>query len=444
MSLVEQVRDAGVVGAGGAGFPAHVKVGAQVEYVIANGAECEPLLHKDSELMARHAEEVAAGVDAVVAATGATTGIIGLKEKHAEAVAALGPVLAQRPTELRLLGDFYPTGDEFVLVYEVTGRLIPPGGIPLNVGAVVHNVESLYNIARAVGGTPVTRKFVTVAGAVAQPLTCSVPVGTSFRDLLECAGGSLGPDCALLVGGAMMGRLTRDLDECVTKTTGGLIALPGDHPLVRRQERPEPAMHRIGKSACDQCTYCTEMCPRYLLGYDVEPHKVMRGLVFSLAGEESWNQWGMLCCECSLCTLYACPEDLYPREACQRAKQELKPKEISWPGAESPGGQLTPLAAHPMYESRRIPLKQLVQRLGLREYDQPAPFVELDREPTSVRLPLDQHVGAPAGPVVQAGDRVRPGDLVAEIPEGALGARLHASIAGLVRSVDPEIVIDAG
>ena len=444
MSLVEQVRRAGVVGAGGAGFPAHVKVGAQVEYVIANGAECEPLLHKDSELMARHAEAVAAGVDAVMSATGATNGIIGLKEKHVEAVDAVGRVLEHRPAELRLLGDFYPSGDEFVLVYEVTGRLIAPGGIPLDVGAVVHNVESLYNISRAVDGVPVTHKFVTVAGAVGQPLTGAVPVGTRFRDLLQWAGGALTSDGALFVGGAMMGRLTRDLDECVTKTTGGLIALPGDHPLVRRQERPEPAMHRIGKSACDQCTYCTEMCPRYLLGYDVEPHKVMRGLVFSLAGEDSWNQWGMLCCECSLCTLYACPEDLYPREACQRAKGELKTKEISWPGAGTPGGQLRPLAPHPMYESRRTPLKQLVQRLGLTEFDQPAPFAELDREPASVRLPLAQHVGAPATPVVQAGDRVRPGDLVAEIPEGALGARLHASIAGRVRSVDPEIAIDAG
>ena len=118
-----------------------------------------------------------------------------------------------------------------------------------------------------------------------------------------------------------MGQLSRDLEECVTKTTGGLIVLPGDHSLIQRKERPEPAMHQIGKSACDQCSYCTELCPRYLLGYDVQPHKVMRSLVFSLAGEEFWSEYGLLCCECSLCTLYACPEDLYPREACQQAKR---------------------------------------------------------------------------------------------------------------------------
>ena len=414
-----------------------------MEYVIANGAECEPLIHKDAELMALHAAEIAAGLEAVVAATGATKGIIGVKEKHGEVVEAFEQILKGTRIELHLLGDFYPTGDEFVLVYETTGRLIPPGGIPLDVGVVVHNVESLYNIAAALEGTPVTRKFMTIAGAVLQPLTCSVPIGTSFRDVLELAGNPLGSDYALLVGGAMMGHLTRDTDECVTKTTAGLIALPAEHELVLRQERPEAAMHQIGKSACDQCTYCTELCPRYLLGYDLEPHKVMRGLVFSMAGEDSWNQWGMLCCECSLCTLYACPEDLYPREACQRAKRELKPKDISWPGAGTPAGQLKELAPHPMYESRRIPLKQLVQRLGLSPYDRPAPFVDRAMEPARVRLGLDQHVGVPAQPVVQVGDQVRVGDVVAEIPVGELGARLHASIDATVRALKPEIAIEA-
>ena len=444
MNLVEQVRRAGVVGAGGAGFPAHVKVGAQVEYVIANGAECEPLLHKDAELMARHAGEIVTGVEAVMAATGAAKGIIGVKEKHADLVELFTRLLEDRRIELHLLGDYYPTGDEFVLVHEITGRLIPPGGIPLNVGAVVHNVESLYNMAQALRGVPLTRKFVTITGAVAQPLTVAVPLGTSFGELVERAGGALSADTVLLVGGAMMGRLSRDVDECVTKTTTGLIALPSDHPLVRRLERPEKSMHQIGKSACDQCSYCTELCPRYLLGYDLEPHKVMRSLVFSLAGEDSWNQWGMLCCECGLCTLYACPEDLYPREACQRAKQELKPRGISWPGAGTDAGQSTELAPHPMYASRRIPIGQLTRRLGLVQYDNPAPFADIAVQPARVRLPLKQHVGAPAQPVVQAGDRVEAGDLVAEIPEGELGARIHASISGTIQALDPEIVIQAG
>jgi len=443
MSLAEQVRAAGVVGAGGAGFPAHVKADSQVEYILANGAECEPLMHKDAELMARHADRVVAGVQALMEATGAGQGIVGIKAKHAEAIEALEPHLPGTGIELHILGDFYPTGDEYVLVYEATGRLIPPGGIPLNVGVVVQNVETLHNIAGAAEGVPVTGKFLTVAGAVARPLSCAVPVGVTFRELVELAGGTQRDDCSLLVGGAMMGSLTRDLDECVTKTTGGLIALPGDHPLVQRKERKEPAMHRIGRSACDQCSYCTEMCPRFLLGYDVQPHQVMRSLAFSMVGEDFWSQYGLLCCECSLCTLYACPEDLYPREACQQSKHLSKEKDFGWPGHGTISG--TPeVKPHPMQDSRRIPLQQLVQRLGLTRYDVPAPFVEAEMQPARVRLPLQQHIGAPASPVVQAGDRVAAGDVVAEIPDGQLGARIHASIAGAATAVNEEIVIEAG
>jgi Na+-translocating ferredoxin:NAD+ oxidoreductase RnfC subunit len=154
----------------------------------------------------------------------------------------------------------------------------------------------------------------------------------------------------------MMGRLTFDLEEPVTKTTAGLIVLPRDHYLVQRKERPEPAMHRIGKSACDQCSYCTEFCPRYLLGYDVQPHKVMRSLGFTLAGADLWNQAAELCCACGLCTLYACPEDLYPKEACDRAKRDMRAAGIRFV-------QQKPVEVHPMKEHRRVPLAQLRRRL---------------------------------------------------------------------------------
>ncbi|MCC7264287.1 MAG: 4Fe-4S dicluster domain-containing protein [Candidatus Latescibacteria bacterium] len=442
MSLIEQVRQAGVVGAGGGGFPTHVKLGAKVEFVIANGAECEPLMHKDAELMASHAAQVVAGMEAVVAACGAARGIIGIKAKHTEAVEAFERVLPGSRVELHLLEDFYPTGDEFVLVHETIGRLIPPGGLPHQVGAIVQNVETLFNIAAASQGVPVTRKFLTVAGAVRQPFSGAVPVGISFREAIELAGGTSEGEVALLVGGAMMGRLTRNLDECVEKTTGGLIVLPGDHSLVQRKERPETSMHRIGKSSCDQCSYCTELCPRYLLGYHVEPHKVMRSLGFSLSGEDFWNQMGLLCCECSLCTLYACPEDLYPREACQQSKRQIRLKGLL-DQARAAVTADTP-KPHPLHESRRIPLKQLVRRLGLTDYDAPAPMRQLDLAPRRVRLALKQHAGAPAEPVVQVGEQVQAGQLVAQMPEGQLGAAIHASISGRVRALTPRLEIEAG
>ncbi len=442
MSVVELIRAAGVVGAGGAGFPAHVKAGAAAEVVVANGAECEPLMHKDAELMAHHADRVVSGLLAVMSSCGAREGIIGLKAKHAEAVAALTKHAAGKPVRLHILGDFYPTGDEYVLVHETTGRLLPPGGIPPQVGVVVQNVETLFNVAAALAGEPVTRKFVTVAGAVAHPLSCAVPVGATLGELLEVAGGPTAAEVALLVGGALMGYVTRDLGEPVTKTTGGVIVLPADHPLVRRKERPEPAMHRLGKSACDQCSYCTELCPRFLLGYDVQPHRVMRSLGFTRQGEDFWSQYGLLCCECGLCTLYACPEDLYPREACQRAKRTAREKGLARPGKGTVSGT-EEVRPHALHESRRVPLPQLVRRLALTAYDAPAPLAERAPVPRRVQLPLKQHIGAAAEPVVRVGDQVAAGQLVAEIPAGQLGARLHASISGVVRATEPRLVIEA-
>ena len=435
-SLQERIRAAGVVGAGGAGFPAHVKAAARVEYVIANGAECEPLLHKDYELMVHAPARVVAGLRLLMQATGARQGILGVKAKNTDAIAALTAALDGDDLRLHTLGDFYPSGDEYILVYEAVRRLIPPQGLPLDVGVVVSNVETLYNIAAAAEGRPVTGTWITVAGAVARPVTFVAPVGLSYRDAIAQAGGATVADPAVFVSGIMMGSLAADLDAPVTKTCAGLIVLPSGHELVRRMRQPEPAMHRIGRSACDQCSLCTELCPRYTLGYQVEPHKVMRSLSFVPKGGAMWNLSAALCCACGLCTLYACPEALYPQEACDRAKQDLKAQEIRWSGPRE-------VEPHPMYEHRRTPLKQLIRRLGIDEYDRPAPFVDVAIRPRRVVLPLQQGLGSPAEPVVAVGDRVAPGQPVAEIPAGALGARVHASIGGTVRAVDGSVVIES-
>src|SRR5262249_33616261 len=203
-------------------------------------------------------------------ATGAAKGKFGVKTKNAESIEALKHNLKNPQIDFVLLGDFYPSGDEYELVYTATGRLIPPAGIPLQVGCVVNNVETLYNVDQAQKGVPVTEKFLSVCGAVREPKSFWVPVGTSFRDLIALAGGATPRDFGLFVSGIMMGTLTFDLDEVVTKTTGGLIVLPADHYLMGRRTRSQQEMNHIGKSACDQCSYCTEFCPRYLLGYEVQ------------------------------------------------------------------------------------------------------------------------------------------------------------------------------
>ena len=155
---------------------------------------------------------------------------------------------------------------------------------------------------------------------------------------------------------------------------------------------------------------------------------------FFLPGEELWNQWAQLCCSCGLCTLYACPEDLYPKEACDKAKSDLREKKIKWNGERN-------VQIHPLYDGRHVPLKQLIEKLGVEEYNVPAHFVDKKFFPDQVRLPLLQHLGTPSKAIVSIGQHVKAGEVVAEIPEGKLGARIHASIDGRVKTVHEEIVI---
>ena len=425
MNLVEQVRRAGVVGAGGGGFPTHVKLAAKADTVIANGAECEPLLHKDAVVMEHQAAQIVQGMRLAMEAVGARTGIVGIKAKNRHAVAAVEAACRGTAVRVHLLGDYYPAGDEYDLVHETTGRLIPPGGIPLQIGAVVCNVETFVNIAAAAEGRPVTHKTLTIAGAVREPRTLTVPIGTSFRECLAAAGGATTSDPVLCIGGLMMGETTDNLDRSVVKTTTGAVVLPRDHHIIERKLKPPAIQNAIGKSACDQCRYCTEYCPRFLLGYAVEPHQVMRSLAFTATGQEHWNQWAALCCSCGLCTLYACPEELYPKEACDQSRAEMRKADVKWTGAMT----VTP---HPMRDGRRVPIKTLMKKLHILQYDHAAPLQEGALSPRRVVLPLKQGAGSPNQALVKAGDRVDAGQPLGGLPEKVLGAVIHAPFAASV------------
>jgi len=429
---IEQIALNGVVGAGGAGFPTHVKLRAKAEFILLNAAECEPLLHKDKELLRAYPDEVLAGLRAGAELVGAREAVVGIKYKYHDVIDALRPKLGPN-MRIAELSDSYPAGDEFILVYDVTGRIIPPGKIPLAVNVVVINVETAYNVAR---GRPVTEKFLTVAGAVAAPSTVRVPVGVTFREAIALAGGPTVSDPVALVGGAMMGRLSEDFNEPITKTTGGLIVLPRDHRLVERYRLPWKSIARIGASACDQCSFCTEFCPRYLLGHPIEPHKAMRSLVFNRVGEA--NVLGtQFCCECNLCTMMACPEDLDPKNVCTQNKRRLAKEGRKWEVAANPTRARTHLA------NRRVPIARLVRKLGLASFENKGPLRDQPYAASRVTLPLKQHAGAPAVPAVKVGDRVNVGDVVARPPDGQLGAVIHASIAGKVASVGEAVTIEA-
>ena len=217
MDLSDKIFNAGVVGAGGAGFPTHIKSKTEVEFILANGAECEPLLHKDYEIMLNHPHEIVEGMKLMYNSTKSKKGYFGIKGKNLNAIKAIEPELEGSNIEMSLLGDFYPSGDEYELVYHATKRLIPPNGLPLDVGCVVNNVETFYNVYNAARDIPVTEKFICVAGAVKNPSSFFVPIGTKFKDIIDFVGGSTVFEYGIFDSGTMMGKLTFDDDTAVTK-----------------------------------------------------------------------------------------------------------------------------------------------------------------------------------------------------------------------------------
>ncbi len=433
----KQIRMAGVCGAGGAGFPTYAKLDTCVDTIILNAAECEPLLHKDKEILRNHLQTVLEGFSAAARLTGATRACIGIKKKYHSLIAHLRLVVPP-DIEVITVKDVYPAGDEITLVYNVTGRIVPPGEIPLASGAVVINVETSFNLARALQGYPVTEKFLPVAGAVNNPCTLKVPIGISFEECIQAAGGLATDTPAYLIGGVMMGRLEHDCSGRVTRTTGGIIVLPANHSVVARYDKTWKEKARIGRSACDQCGFCTELCPRYLLGHPIEPHLAMRSLVFNQVGD-SLIKGSSFCCECNLCSLFACPEALDPKDACVWNKSELAASGKKW---DDPS--FRPRSAETLLPNRQVPTSSLMSRLDLNKFNNRGPL-QSEAVPTDrVGLLLKQHIGVPASPEVRVGDQVNTGDIIASVPRKGesdqLGLPIHASISGRISEINKDMV----
>jgi len=420
---LDDIGARGVIGAGGAGFPTHVKLNARPDTVIVNAAECEPLVHKDMELILHHSPTMLQGLRTVMELTGARQGIIGIKEKHHHEIELLGTLL---PPDVTLIPveDVYPAGDEVTLIYMTTRRIVAPGALPISVGCIVQNVETLYNIGL---GTPVVDKFLSVAGAVTEPATIRVPVGTSYADVLARFT-ITAPRYVVRSGGLMMGALEEDLQTVVSKRTGALIVLPDDHHCVTMYRRfsTEHATDIIAKAGCDQCNFCTELCPRYLLGQPVRPETAMRNRMFTREEQPMVFPGNLSCCECNLCTMYSCPEGLDPKGAAVIDKRISREQGLRWSGAAP--------AAHPMYDYRKVPTSKLKQRLDILMFRDEAPMSDLVIAPAAVRIPLQQHLGAPAVPVVSEGQRVRRHDLLGKAG-GTVSSPVHASIDGIVTKV---------
>ncbi|MBU3161611.1 SLBB domain-containing protein [Clostridium frigoris] len=441
MELLDQIYKAGVVGAGGAGFPTHIKLKCNVEYLLVNAAECEPLIQTDKYIMRHNADKIIKALSLMAPLVGADKVIIAIKGEYEREIEALHIAIKKLDSEVELfyLKSVYPAGDEQVIVYEVTGRVIPPGGIPLNVGAVVSNVVTVLNIYDATRGKSVTDKIITVTGEVNNPTLLSVPIGTSVSKCIEAAGGLNIKDYCVVMGGPMMGRIL-SYDEVekrsITKTDGAILVLPADHYIKERKSLSVQHIINQTKSACIQCSYCTQMCPRYLLGHPLRPHKIMRAISMSLDHSEEIFKEALICSECGICEMYACPMGISPRQVNIIIKNELRQKGVKF----NTTLKITP---DEQRDGRQVPVSRLVQRLNLGKYKD----IKFDEDAIEVKvnivtIPLKQHIGKLATAIVAVGDEVNKGQLIGEVKPGDMGANIHASISGKVTKVSDCIIIE--
>lgn len=439
MRLAEAILKAGIVGCGGAGFPTHAKYsGGQISTVIINGAECEPLLHTDRYLMKNRAKDIISALDWIVKDTGAAEGVIALKKTYTREIESLRKAIDELHSSVRLhlMESFYPAGDEQTIVYEVIGKVVPPAGIPLNVGCVVNNIATLCCIADAMAGKTFTEKYITITGEVKNPKVVRVPLGTPVMQCLELAGGVTTESYAVVNGGPMMGKLiSREQieDTYVTKTMSGLIVVPAESRYALKHHVPVAHMLNRAKSSCIQCSYCTQFCPRALLGHPLKPHKIMRKVSNCtdirelLADEDIIN--AALCCECGICEVYACPMELQPRRINAMVKGELAKAGIRYQRSEAVWEALSER------NLRKAPTSRVAARAGVSAYTsiKIEDYQKADASDVPyVRLSLRQGIGVPSVPVVRCGDHVTAGQLIAACPDGRLGSNLHASISGIV------------
>ncbi len=438
--LKQTLQNIGTVGAGGAGFPTYAKLDGRAEIILMNCAECEPLLKLHRQLLEQRAEDILRAFDRIAQTVGAKEAIIGIKREYKATLKAIDRYIDAYPNmRVQLLDGAYPMGDEVVLIYEATGRVIRPGGLPIEEGVAVFNVETVYNVYRGMeNSTPVIDKLVTVVGEVEHPITVRVPLGASIKDVIAYAGETTTKNPVYLIGGPMMGNLA-DETAVVTKTTNAVIVLDKSHSLVRRKNRNAAIDLKRAASSCCQCETCTSLCPRHALGHPIEPHKFMRSAANQDFQDTSVFLNTMFCSSCGLCENFSCPQGLSPRSLIADYKAGLRKA-----GVKPPAG-VVPAPVQESRQYRKVPEERLAARLGLSKYDVEAPLQEDGYWKSKdiihkVKIPLSQHIGAPAVPVTESGAKVKAGDMIAK-PGNGLSVAIHASMDGTVREVTEKYIV---
>ncbi len=307
------VREAGIVGMGGAGFPTHVKItppkDKRIDYVIINGAECEPYLTSDHRVLLESPDMVLFGLKALMRVFELDEGYIAIEQNKPDAILLMEEKLARteyKGIKLCELRTKYPQGAEKQLIYAITGREVPSGALPADVGAVVVNVDTAVAIATAIKtGMPSIRRIVTVSGdAVSEPANFEVRLGASFSYVFDKAGGFKKDPVKIIMGGPMMGQAQDSIDVPVTKGTSALLAFSSDTVVYDE------------KDVCIRCGKCVKVCPMGLMPLYMK--------LYSQNGDwEMCEKYSVLdCMECGACS-YICPGRQHPVQSIRTAKQKV-------------------------------------------------------------------------------------------------------------------------
>jgi len=313
-AIKDVIQKAGIVGMGGAGFPTHIKLSpppdAKIEHIIINGAECEPYLTSDHRLMVEHPETVIRGLVTVLRLFPDAQGHIAIEENKPDAIETIREASKDLPIAVERLAKKYPQGSEKHLIYAVTGRVVPSGKLPSDVGCIVLNVDTAASICRAVyDKMPLYQRIVTVAGgAVNKPANYIVRIGTPLSALVEQSGGLKEDAGKILIGGPMMGIATHSFDVPVTKGTSAVLVLT------------EKEAHQPAESACIRCGRCVRACPMFL-----EPY-ALQSFAYRKDVENALSYHIMDCIECGSCA-YSCPSKRHLVQAIRWMKQGVRAKQ---------------------------------------------------------------------------------------------------------------------
>lgn len=429
------MKGAGIVGAGGAGFPSYAKLAGGADTLLINGAECEPLLYTDYVILKRELSLVLSGISAVIEELSIPRAILSVKAHTAKRLSFTDGEELSPKIRVKVLPDVYPIGDEISLIYESVKRVVRPGNLPITAGVIVYNVETMYNLGTALRrGVPVTMKWLTLGGDIDNPCVVRVPVGTRVCDLLSRFNIKVGEGRVVIEGGPSMGKIINPETATVKKTTKGILILPEGIQASQSKKMNEKMAVARAETACCQCTRCTDMCPRNLLGYPLEPHKMVRTAMGAVTVSPEMVISATLCCSCGVCESLACSQGISPRAVINNYKALLSKNKMKYVGKEdvTPGWER---------EYRKIPSEKWESTLGVKKFDTVCDFVGEITDFSRVEIPLSQNIGAPSVPCVSDGDTVSVGDVIAECAEG-LSLPLHASVSGRVTIGNGKIIID--